>query len=169
MRILMERSLVHITPTWTDRPRRSGEQEAEHRFVSAAEMSELTSNDGFIEVVKPFGLPYRYGLPILEPANAQAAAVMIRAPFVEMFLAHYPKAKVYQIEADFAFAQREVLARGTDELGTRLSDFDAEIMTGRQHANRIFYNQGDGLELLVTAITAAMIKDKLLKPKLHAL
>src|SRR5436305_590449 len=67
VRELASRGLVTVHPTWTTRPRRADEQQGslEHRFVSDGEFDELCRRGCFIETVRLFGLPYRYGLPPL--------------------------------------------------------------------------------------------------------
>src|SRR5215210_1953237 len=72
-RLLVNRGLVRVHPTWTTRPRRSDEHfgSPEHRFV---------------DDVTLFGLPYRYGLPPIRRSNdLRADVVMLRAPLVERF------------------------------------------------------------------------------------
>jgi len=159
---LIARGLVNVTPTWTDRPQRPGEEELEHRFVTAKEFSAQAAAGAFAEVVQPFDLPYRYGMPFLEHVPGQVSVVMIRAPFVTLFRKYYPHALVYQLEASYEFASRAVLARSPGGHGTRLSNFDTEIQAGRAAADRTFHNDGTSLETLAGAVAQAMREDQLL-------
>src|SRR3954469_14447295 len=81
---LLRRKLVMITPTWTDRPPRPGEAVVEHQFVTAQEFTSKVETGLFLEVVQPFGLPFRYGMPQLPPESDRVSVVMVRAPFVEL-------------------------------------------------------------------------------------
>jgi guanylate kinase len=161
LRELIDRGLVSVSPTWTDRPRRAGEETLEHEFVSATEFDQLVAAGHFAEVVQPFNLPYRYGLPLITTADT-STIVMIRAPFVKLFRHYYPAAQVYQLEASYDFAARAVADRNEADAGTRLSGFEQEVAAGRQLADRIFYNQAQPLAELADEVIAAMTADKLL-------
>jgi guanylate kinase len=166
LKLLLDRELVAITPTWTDRPPRPGEDELEHRFVNAVELADLECQDAFKEVVQPFGLPFRYGMPHLEEAD-RPVVIMIRAPFVQKFREYYPLGAVYQIEASYEFAEAAIKARTGEPEGTRLSHFEAEVAAGRVLANRIFRNEGGSLPGLAEQIWKAMQADDLAPDHMH--
>ena len=73
---------------------------SEHRFVTEAAFDVLEDANFFLDVVRPFGLPYRYGLPAFEAsATGPIDTVMLRAPFVPALATHFPSFVVYQIES----------------------------------------------------------------------
>ncbi|HEX3082753.1 MAG TPA: hypothetical protein VHQ86_05915 [Candidatus Saccharimonadia bacterium] len=159
---LARRGLIQVTPTWTDRPRRSGESELEHRFVDVATFDKLAAAGTFAEVVQPFGLPHRYGMAPLEAETGLLVVVMVRAPFVARLREYYPGTVVYQLEASPEFARASVEARGDTEVGTRLSGFEAEIAQGRALADRVFTNSGQDLNSLADEVMRALRSDGLL-------
>ena len=149
---LVRRELALIVPSWTDRPRRPGEEPLEHVFVSSIEFDRAEADNMFLGVVKPFDLPYRYGLPKLQIELGVPTIVMLRAPFVSTFRSFYPNAPVYQIEASFRFAEKAVWARNDSDEGSRLSGFEKELALGRTVADRILVNDGNDIELLANQI-----------------
>jgi guanylate kinase len=159
---LLRRELVAITPTWTDRPVRAGELEVEHRFVKPAEFTARAEAGEFVEVVQPFGLPFRYGLPHLVAEPGRLSVIMIRAPFVNRLRKNYKSALVYQIEAPFEFAKKAMAGRGGQTLGTRLSDFETELGLGRKMSDRTFLNTGRPIMELAGEVVAAMTQDGLI-------
>ena len=152
---------VTLAPTWTDRPRRAGENELEHRFVDAETFEDMLAAGRFREVVQPFGLAYRYGLPAFE-VDDDLSVVMLRAAFVGMFKHYYPTSVIYQIEAPYAQAHQAVIERG-GEAGTRLKDFKTEREAGRACADRVFVNNGT-LDKVWEEVREALFRDGLLKP-----
>ena len=152
---------IALNPSWTDRPRRMDELDgsAEHTFVTGEEFSELERSGFFLEVVQPFGLPYRYGLPRLIRSE-RVPAIIVRAPMLKLVDKHFPRHRVYQVECRLNSARKRLLDRGEKEsrLGTRLEGFDAEAELGRNLADRVFYNEGT-LEELVLQVTAAIRED----------
>lgn len=156
--MLHAQSLVGVISTVTDRPRRPGEELLEHDFVSAERFDELATHDMFLEVVQPFGLQFRYGLPKLNELGDKIPLLMFRAAFIDLFRHHFPDHVIYQIECPKEMVQTQLQSRGDKNLGTRLSDFDEEVATGRQLAHRIFVNDSD-LEHLAKEVTIALEKD----------
>ncbi len=149
-------------PSVTDRPRRAGEKETEHRFVTKDVFDQLENENFFVgQIVTPFNLPYRYGLPAIQTKAGKVSLVMTRAVFVPIMLAHYPNTLVYQIEADESFAKENIQKRGDAEIGSRLSKFDAEIEMGRSQAKRIFANN-DSIQKLAIDIERAIKQDFLI-------
>jgi hypothetical protein len=105
-----------------------------------------------------FGLPYRYGLPPVEPPPVgQVAAVMARAGVLPLVARHFPSYVCYQIEDDRDRARVRLLARGSG-LGTRLDGYEEERAAGRRVAHRVFVNGGP-IGALVDAVAAAIAED----------
>ena len=145
---LHHRGLVIITPTTTDRPRREGEIELEHKFVSKNEFDELVEKDSFIDTVQLFGLPFRYGLPPVLQSERSISLVMLRAPLINKMRTVYPDIVVYQIEAPAEVVKQRLKNRSNSEKSTRLSDLAAELELGRKIADRVYINDK---EINVTA------------------
>lgn len=153
---LVARGIVDVTPTYTERPRRRDEEELEHKFVSSKEFDAYVAQGMFLEVVRPFGLPFRYGLPQIIPHKAQSVhVVMVRAPFVSLLKKHYPDCLIFQIERSRELAEAELTRRQDESIGTRLNGFDEEIALGRKLADKVFVNDGT-LTALVDKIEAAL-------------
>jgi len=161
VRELIRDGVIDLNPSWTDRPRRTHELNGipEHRFVNTEEFSRLQGEGFFLEVVQPFGLPYRYGLPPLTQSEG-VPTIMVRAPMMDLVAKHFPMHRTYQIECELARAHARLLERGEEEseLGTRLAEFEAEARFGRLHADRIFLNDGS-IEELVKQVRAALRED----------
>lgn len=163
VRALAAAGVVEVTPSWTTRPRRPGELErcVEHRFVTEPEFDELDRGGFFVESVRMFGLPYRYGLPAVpRPERGAVPLLMLRAPHILVLERHYERASVYQVEDSRERVAARLLERHREPagLGTRLRDFDAEVALGRGGAGRVFVNDGD-VTSLVAAIREAIEAD----------
>jgi guanylate kinase len=162
-RELHRSGLIAVTPSWTTRPRRGDEVDGtiEHRFVTEEEFDVLDRDGFFLEVVQPFGLAYRYGLPQVQPPEAgRVPAILVRAPLMSLVAKHFPDHVVYQIEDTYDRASARVLAkeRSASDLGTRLGDYDAERWLGRQFADHVFSNSTSVAEL-VTSVAVAISED----------
>lgn len=160
VRELHRRGVIEVTPSWTTRPRRDDEHDGsvEHRFVDAEEFAARQSAGYFLEVVQMFGLPYRYGLPVVEhPADRRVPAIMVRAPLIPLVERHFPGHVAYQIEDGYQRAEAR-LRRRAGELGTRLDGFEEECRLGREAAHRIFVNEGSIADL-VEAVAGAVHQD----------
>ncbi len=140
---LFEEGLVYVNPTYTERPKRPGEEELEHKFVTKDEFTRLEKSGFFVEVIQAFGLKYRYGVPHLKDGQGKVSLVMLRAPLVPLLLKHHPDHVIYQIEAPFSVASEWMKKRGDSELGSRLDDFQKELMLGKKYATRVIVNNGD--------------------------
>jgi len=162
VRALSQAGAVDVTPTWTTRPRRPDEQAGavEHHFASEEEFNAREQAGFFLEVVRLFGLSYRYGLPaVASPDDGPAAAIMVRAPLAPLLDRHFPDAVVYQIEDSYERARARVLARTPPaELGTRLDDHEQERLLGRRLATRVFVNDTTVADL-VASVTRAIDED----------
>ncbi|MGI9079684.1 MAG: hypothetical protein ACR2GF_02475 [Acidimicrobiales bacterium] len=163
VRELERRGVVTVTPSWTTRPRRGDEADGtiEHRFVTDGEFDELIDAGYFLEVVTLFGLPYRYGLPTVDPAlGRRASAIMVRAPLMPLVARHFPEHVAYQIEIPREQARRRLLAREVDAptVDARLRGFDDETVLGRASAHRVFVNTSS-IDNLVTSVQSAIEED----------
>jgi len=160
VRELHRRGIIDVTPSWTTRPRRDDELDGtvEHRFVDEDEFTARQDAGYFLEVVQMFGLPFRYGLPAVEPpANGGVPAIMVRAPLMPLVARHFPGHIAYQIE-DGVDRARDRLERRPGDLGTRLDGFEDECRSGREAANRVFVNDGPVGDL-VEAVAQAVRDD----------
>ena len=175
VRELHRRRLVTITPSWTTRPRRPDELGRpvephgceDHHFVSEDEFTALTAAGFFLEVVQPFGLPFRYGLPQIEdPGDGSVPAIIARAPIVPLVARHFPDHVVYQVEDAYDRARERILAGRLESgpsLGTRLDGYEDERLSGRDLATRVFVNASSPADL-VAAVIAAIEHDF---PEMH--
>jgi guanylate kinase len=156
---LASSGIVTITASVTDRPMRPGELAIEHEFVTSERFTELASNGELLGVVQPFGLPYRYGLPVIKETKNTVPLVMLRAPFVAEFKQHYPDSIVYQIEAPYEFVKAQLQKRGEPDIGTRLSDYEHEVMSGHTLAQRVLVNNGQPLDELTNELINDITED----------
>lgn len=143
---LVEDGIIELTPTWTDRPVRSGEKDQEHTFVSSAKFDKLVAQKFFAHTpVQLFGLPYRYASPfIAKPKGKKVPAIMARVTVLDLTKKLYPKCTIYQIEAPKDIVAKRLKGRGETQitLGTRLTNFEDEVITGHKLAKRVFNNIG---------------------------
>jgi guanylate kinase len=146
VRELVDIDLIDLTPTWTDRPPRSEENELEHAFVTSERFDQLVEEDFFSHPpLTFFNLPYRYAVPKLRmPRPDQTPAVMARISARPLIDKLYPNRIFYQIEAPYKLvaSRLEERAQTGDQLGSRLTDYDIEISQGREVARRTFMNDG---------------------------
>jgi guanylate kinase len=160
---LYDKGLIIINPTWTTRPPRPGEAEEgfEHLFVSEAEFKEKQDANYFLEVVEMFGLPYRYGVPEIMPSTSeQVSLLMIRAPLIPLLNKHYPQHIIYQIEDDLSRVSERLVERQRhgEDMGTRLEDYEKEIVAGRKLAKHVFVNNKN-VEEVAKQVEVAMLED----------
>ena len=134
--------MVSVSPTYTDRPKRPGEIELEHKFVSSEEFEELNRQGAFLETVQLFGLPFRYGLPPIDEKMGKIPLVMLRAPLIKNMRAVYPDIAVYQIEAPAEVVKGRLKDRQESNIGSRLSDYEKEVTLGRKISDRVYINDG---------------------------
>jgi guanylate kinase len=162
VRELVGRSLIDLTPTWTDRPPRPEEAELEHTFISPEQFDKLIEEDFFGHPpLTFFNLPYRYATPKLRlPPSNQVPAVMARISARPLIDKLYPNRLFYQIEAPYTLvaSRLEKRAQAGDQLGSRLTDYDAEVTQGRNVAQRIFMNDG-ALKAIISQIIIAINED----------
>lgn len=159
---LVKRGVVEITPTWTDRPKRPGEPELEHTFVSSERFDELVSQGFFAHPpLQLFDLPYRYAMPfITEPQPGRIPLLMARAEATPLLNAIYPNRIIYQIEAPRALVAERLAQReqSGDQLGSRLTNYENEMINGREHATRVFINDRS-IDDIVSEIIEAVDTD----------
>ncbi len=160
IQILVERSIVEVTPTWTTRPPRGNEPALEHRFVDSAAFDDLDKAGFFLEIVQPFDLEFRYGLPKVALISPKCVpTIMLRAPLVSRLPKYYANYRIYQIEDSEERVKQRLLDRQASghQLGTRLQAYDQEMKLGRQLADRIFVNLN--LETTADDIATAIAED----------
>lgn len=160
VRELVKRGSIDFYPSWTDRPPRKDELETggSHSFVRPEEFSRLQERGYFLEVVQPFGLPFRYGLPPL-PDSSGIPTIIVRAPMLGLVARHFPAHLVYQVECSAETARIRLSGRdGGGSLGSRLEDFEKEADLGRTLARRTFQNDSD-LQPAVGEVLAALERD----------
>jgi len=162
IRRLHDEGIIIVNPTWTTRPPRPGESEEsiEHHFVSEIGFKKKERTGYFVEVVKMFGLPYRYGLPAIAKSTPdKISLVMLRVSLLSLFNKHYPDNIVYQIEDELPRIRERLIARQLhgEELGSRLDDYEKEVKAGRKAAKRIFVN--NDVEALARKIEQALMED----------
>jgi ribose 1,5-bisphosphokinase PhnN len=151
-RELHRRGIIFLTPSWTTRPRRIDEEDEpiEHRFVDEEEFRRLEDGGFFLGVARPFGLPYRYGLPPVQPSpKDKVPAIMGRASLLGLAVEHFPSRVVYQIEAAPELARARMGGRSrieTDD-GTRLEGWLQERDLGRRMASRVFETKAEPEEV----------------------
>lgn len=138
--------LVDLVPTWTTRPRRCYQpvEEDDHVFVSPQEFDLLLHQGFFLETARMFSLPYVYGLPALtcEDDPGCIKVIMLRASLMPMAYKHFPGASIYQVEAPHSRVLHHMKHRSRHEsdMGTRIVDFQRELESGRNWADRLIDN-----------------------------
>ncbi len=163
VRELRDRGLIEITPTWTTRPRRTGEDESDlnHVFVSEAEFARQERDRFFLGTATLFGLPYRYGVPRLrKPPPGQVPVLLLRAAAIGPLPELYPNYLIYQIEDDAKRVAERLREReqAGEDLGRRLADYASEITSGARLASRRFENRTT-VEALAEEIAITMRQD----------
>ena len=158
---LVESGIIEVTPTWTDRPKRPGEVELEHRFTDTKTLDRMAVEGYFAHTpLQLFGLPYKYASPkIAQPLHGRVPAVMARAMAIELANTLYPNSVIYQIETTQDEVAKRLAERAKEgsEIGTRLDDYDAEIKAGRNYAMRIFSNTKSVDEAVAEIVEAIKI------------
>lgn len=138
--LILAHDIFVPTLSYTDRPARKDEPEADHKFVTAGQFDELHAQNYFLEIVQPFDLPYRYGLPAVRLEEHKISVIMLREAFLPLLKKYYPEHIVYQIEADYTFAHEALARRDEVAVGSRLSQFESELEKGRDLARRLYIN-----------------------------
>lgn len=153
--------VIHLTPSWTTRPRRSDERTGspEHRFVTEREFDALIQAGFFLEVAELFELPYRYGLPRIEESSSGAVpAIMLRAELVAQLRRHYSHPVIYQIDVPDEVMAERLSERDDARRGMRLEGAPAERHLGDSVATRVFLNAST-VDELVDGVRAAIARD----------
>lgn len=116
-----------------------------HRFVDDETFDHLATAGRFLDVVQPFGLEARYGLPTIRRSGGVVVdAVLLRAPFVARLRAHVHDLFVVQIEASADAIASRLKVRGScpEELAARRDHDAVELAAGRAVADAIVDNTG---------------------------
>lgn len=153
--------LLRPHPTWTDRPRRSGEIDGvEHRFVSTARFDALDADGLFIGTTERFG--HRYGITAWPKERVGLLTIVLRADLVDAFRAAAAPEEVivHQIVASRTSTAERLLRRGQSgtELRARLEEHRAEVALGSTLADRTFVNDGD-VHRTVAEVRRAVLAD----------
>jgi guanylate kinase len=164
-KVLQDRRLIRLTPSWTTRSPRMDERSGsiEHVFVSDAEFGSKVDDAFFLEEVELFGLSYRYGLPAVEVGpfeNNEVPTIMLRAPLLSLLSKHYKNYITYQIEDSYERISGRLRERAVmgEEQGQRLEVYDKEVHAGRQFASRVFVND-TSIEELADRVMSAINDD----------
>ncbi|HET6746804.1 MAG TPA: hypothetical protein VFH06_01720 [Candidatus Saccharimonadales bacterium] len=148
VKALSRRKVLHPIPSWTTRSLRPGEEDerVDHIFVSEEEFERRSKAGFFLEEVRMFGLPYRYGLPKIEfKSDTVVPVLLLRASLVSLLRKHYSNYRIYQIEDSFERVAKRLRRREEqgEEQGERLVMYKKEIALGRSVADRIIENKED--------------------------
>ena len=154
---------VELVPTYTTRPPRPEERDnsGHHRFCDDGEFDALLASGAFEATGRLPGLPYRYGLPILNHRISKPQLVMARASHVGTLRSLGQRTVVYQIEASAAVCRQRLGERGAGRAdgSVRASRHSADIAAGRCCADRVFRNNST-LDALATAVADALHTDR---------
>ena len=133
---------LHLSRSWTTRPRRPNEPEDAYVYVTEDEFAERVADDGFYEWATFFD--YRYGTPtpdvptgkdlLLEIDVQGAVAVRERQPDAVVVLV---------IPPDRREQERRMRSRGDSEnhIQQRLDAAEVEEQTGRSLADAVVLNE----------------------------
>ena len=119
----------------------------DHVFVSEEGFDAAMNEQKFAATIRPFDLPYRYGLPNFSHLRNDGVVhtLLLRSFLKDQIKTLSPKSLVYQIETDIDISEsrmgeRDVTSAG---YGSRLEKFETERDLGRKIADRVFKNNGD--------------------------
>ena len=119
--------------SYTTRPRRTGEDDTTHLFVSDTEFDRLEAAGAFIGSTELFG--HRYGLPRQLP-EGQRPIILLRAPLVPLCRQFFPDCLVVQLSAPVAtLIQR--LAERSDHERAYSDNLAAELAAGEPLAQLV--------------------------------
>lgn len=163
IRQLHNEQLVEGVLTWTTRPPRPDEtkQGIEHRFISEQEFHKKLKEGLILESRQMFGLPYFYGLPVIpKPEGNLIPLIVLRASLIPLLAKHYPNYVIYQIEDRYNRVQQRLNARTLhgEDIGSRLENYEKEIVLGRRLAKRTFVNNKSP-EILAQKLKLAIRED----------
>ena len=145
VRRLVSDGVIELTKSWTTRPLRADEtaERSEHVHIDTATFDRKVAEGFFLEHAQVFGLPYYYGMPRVELRDpARVPCILLRAMVLAPLQKYYTNYRVYQIEADVAYAKERMRSRGdqTDDIAKRLEIYTKELEAGRRLADRVFQN-----------------------------
>lgn len=144
-RVLERDPTLELSRSWTTRPPRPGETEADYHFVSAEQFSDNIQRGGFFEWAEYLG--HMYGTPIPEVAQGADVVLVIEVQGAAQVLAKAADAVMILIEPPSmdALAAR-MRARGDSEerIAARLGAADQELSIGRGLAQHVVVNDDVG-------------------------
>jgi len=154
---LYKAGIVDVNPTASTRPpSRNGEDQPmpDRIFLTNREFDRYSQNGEFLDEKTIYG--HRYGIPHLRrPAEGREALIVLKPVFIPKFLAHYPKARVYLIDALKDILTERMHGRGQTEedIKTRMQEYDLEMAEGLCYADATINNNGTVEEFLLNAIS----------------
>jgi guanylate kinase len=159
---LCETGVVEATPTWATRKPRPREQDTcyDHHFVSDEEFDRQRDANGFIDYQEFYGA--RYGVPRLrKPAAGKEALMVLKPVFIPEFIKHYPRARVYQIDAPSEILPDRMLDRGQspEDVEERMRHHSKESSEAHAVADVPFNNDGL-LEDILLQVKAQIEQDR---------
>lgn len=148
---LCEQDIAIATPTWTTRPKRSGEieQSYDHHFVSALEFEQQHKKGGFMDEHTFYGA--RYGLPFPQQPTGQKIALLVLKPvFMPLLLQYYPRARIYQIDAplDLVHHRMEKRLQTPADIAIRMQKHAEETAQAQHYAHVVFRNDGKRADIV---------------------
>jgi guanylate kinase len=155
---------VRVLPTWTTRPPRAGEMTGplDHIFCSDNEFDDLLAGGRMAGTGRLPGLPYRYGLPVLDHHDGgRPRLVLARAHHVATLSRLGHRTVVYHLGVDADLCRTRLAARATtrDDASMRVASHAAELAHGRRLADRVFSNETT-LDDLADAVGSALTHDR---------
>lgn len=160
--ILCESGTVEATPTWTTRHPRKGERNTsyDHYFVTDEQFDRHSEEGGFIDQHSLYGS--RYGVPFLpKPPEGKEALVVLKPVFMPVFIEHFPRARIYQIEASPDILPGRMRTRGQSQadIDERMRHHESEATSAGHFAHVVFNNDGP-LERTFEQVGAQIYTDK---------
>lgn len=104
-----ERCPMTVVRTVTTRPRRSGEDDITHHFVSPETFAALQDDHRFLGTHRQYG--HDYGLPVLTGTRAPVVTCL-RAPVVERLRRHHAELDVIALDAPIPVLLDRLAVRG---------------------------------------------------------
>lgn len=148
-----------IDKTWTTRPRRPGEGDAENIFVDPLEFEERRRDFLFTFRTHP---SYEYGICHPDPLGPQEVRMRILMPFfARRFKSMVQSPAVFCAIEPFSGDPYEIFLRrdpGVErsDMQARLNRFEADRAEARECADIIFYNRV-GIESAVRALGSVLV------------
>jgi guanylate kinase len=157
-RVLAREPSLSLSRSWTTRPRRPSETDADYNFVTRDEFLAEIERDGFLEWAEYLG--HFYGTPRQQVAGGDVVLV-IEVQGAAQVLEKEPGAVMILIEPPSRAALAERMrARGDSEerIADRLAAAQAEIEIGRSLAHEVVVN--DDVERAAAEVAAIIQRSR---------